>query len=279
MSLWGAKQAFNAKTDEERTPGTPEFQSIRKYQDLVFEWIKVLGPDAATVVLEPITERAELARILDEWAVNPRREQLVAEANARIAEDERKEWVKTYSTQDVFLKLVDGVGDQTGDPAKLAKLLGNFRTHGPSIFNYTMRALQPPGFLRGGKNGDCNTLTYTFRDIATKVFNIPVVIVSSAQVGFPGRFLTPKHRTIDGKTGDVMGAYWVFENHFWVSSGGIDYDILFGEMGKVDTSTWIKSKGKEEGSELFGEKPFQYVVAETEEDEVERRYRLVSGPD
>ncbi len=90
--------------------------------------------------------------------------------------------------------------------------------------------------------------------------------------------MTPSHRTIDGKTGNVGGRYWAFENHFWINFAGRDYDVLFGEMGAVNTSTWVKYKGEEGEYTLFGEPPLQYKIFETGKGKIEDRYEFVSGP-
>ena len=108
-------------------------------------------------------------------------------------------------------------------------------------------------FLSGTRGGDCNTLTHTFETIAKNHLGIPVVYKTSADVGFKGRFITPRAVTIDGETGNVNGgAFWQFENHYWVEHVSGKYDVLFGKMG-IDTTSWVAQSNTSDGPRMFGD--------------------------
>lgn len=181
MGVFAAKTAFDAKTDEERKD-----DRLRKYGELVREWLKVQG-ERAGELLAPIEGKVQLEKLLDEWELDPHRPQKIREADERLAAEERRTWLATYQKLPVFQKLTAGVAEASGAPARLERLLINYRTHGPDIFDYTMVALRPAVFFRGGKAGDCNTLTYSFREIAANLLNLSVDINSSGMVGFPGQ--------------------------------------------------------------------------------------------
>ncbi|GEC10500.1 hypothetical protein SSP24_81550 [Streptomyces spinoverrucosus] len=53
---------------------------------------------------------------------------------------------------------------------------------------------------------------------------------------------------IDGKTGNVDGERWCFENHHWLYCNGREYDLLFGG-GPLDFAAWRRyvSQGVEDG--------------------------------
>lgn len=246
----------------------------KKYEALAQQWLEVNWETAADQL--PLKGDTEgLKALLNKWAEShPDREKLVEEARQHRTENERQRWVDTAKAQwKVFQFLTTGVEEQDGTAGKLATLLDNFKSVN---FQYTMQALNSDVFLQNGGDGDCNTLTYAFSDICQKFLQIPCQIISSADVGFRSKFLTPKHRTIDGKTGNVEGELWVFENHFWVKCDGTDYDVLFGESGKVDTSAWIPlTDTKEDGVEIYSNESGTIKVKATGQGVVESRYRRV----
>jgi hypothetical protein len=83
----------------------------------------------------------------------------------------------------------------------------------------------------------------------------------------------------------------VFQDHYWAECDGTHYDVLFGESGKVDTSSWlpfirkskVKISDKTEEVEFFGKKGSkeseQFKVKETDENEVEKFWKLVGRPE
>jgi hypothetical protein len=244
------------------------------YSALFAEWMNVHSKDARDLLPLKGDEQG-LADLLDQWERDPGREKVVKEKD----ESDRKSWVEPRSQWPVFKALVDGVADQDGDDAKLDKLLANFKSVGATSFKYTMVALDSDKFLQGGGEGDCNTLMHAFRNICQNVFGIECEIQNSTMVEFPDKFLTPAHKTIDGLTGNVQGKdreYWLFENHYWIQSGGKDYDVLFGEPGRPNIDSWLKMQNSDrEAVWIFGKEPAQVKIKLINKDVVKGRYQQV----
>jgi hypothetical protein len=195
------------------------------------------GQADSGAALEPLDEEG-LKRELDE--IGP----LTAE------EAERREFRLKYRASPVLPTLLEGL--DTGSPdAKLLRLLENFTR---VSFNYTMASNTFDGFLRGRADGDCNTLVITFFKIATIVLGIPVTMKASRDRGFDAssRFITPAGETIGVKRkGNVdNGAFWHFDNHFWIEHEGKEYDVLFGRVG-VDSSKWVKRTGAADNPSVY----------------------------
>jgi hypothetical protein len=162
----------------------------------------------------------------------------------------QREFRAQYRTSAVLATLLQGT--DTGSPGeRLLRLLENFKH---VTFDYTMDSVAFDGFLRGRGVGDCNTLVNTFAKIAKIVLGLPVVIKSSKDRGFDpySRFIAPAGETIGvTKRGNVDGgAFWHFDNHFWIEHAGTEYDVLFGRVG-VDSSKWVQRTGKSDDPSVY----------------------------
>jgi hypothetical protein len=115
----------------------------------------------------------------------------------------------------------------------------------------------PSKFFGGQREGDCNTVVNTFIAIAEKYFGIGgIAKKSSYQAGFNTRFTAPKATTIDGKTGNVDGgAFWLFDDHWWVDGPGGVYDVLFGRL-VVETSGWVRERHDDD---VFGDRKIEFT--------------------
>jgi hypothetical protein len=100
------------------------------------------------------------------------------------------------------------------------------------------------------------------------------------------RFIAPQGETIGvRKRGNVDGgAFWHFDNHFWIEHGGKEYDVLFGRIG-VDSSKWVQRTGKSDSPSVYERPTFDVgplaprdgplKLWATGEGEVSKRYTTV----
>ncbi len=118
--------------------------------------------------------------------------------------------------------LLDGTAELESADAKVLQLTQNFKKIG---FTYTMKNSNFKSLLGGSAEGDCNTLSKAMAAICNEIFMI------SASVEGIGDLLVPSpERTIDSAKAPNAeeGAFWIFENHYWVKANGKSYDPLFG---------------------------------------------------
>jgi hypothetical protein len=179
------------------------------------------------------------------------KEEVNQERSELAFQNDKTNFVSTFGSSPVFQHLVKGIDLSDNPNTNLAKLLTNFRD---VPFNYTMQAKSPDSFLKGSTTeGDCNTLVRTFEKIAQLYLGIrDIKYQTSSDRGFTSRFSAPLKQTVGTpKTGNVNnGAFWVFENHYWIEYGGQVYDVLFATLG-LDTSVWGKQIGSSIEPETF----------------------------
>jgi hypothetical protein len=225
----------------EKWPKKMSKEAAQQYKDLYAEWFEAQG-DQIAQALKPLNEKS-FKKTLDDWAKYP------ALMRKRLA------FMGQYQQSIVFFDLAVGIDLESSPAAQLQSLLDNFKNRiGSKRFEYTMASNAPDGFLRGKKQGDCNTLVRTFKLVAEGYLGINVEYKTSHDVGFSGRFIAPGKATIDGKTGNVdNGSFWLFDNHYWIVYQGTIYDVLFGVTG-LDTGSWVKEIGKNDNPSLFGDK-------------------------
>jgi hypothetical protein len=116
-------------------------------------------------------------------------------------------------------ELSAGIAGLATDALKAARLflnLNNFR------FRYTGGVLNPKVAFEA-RQGDCQTLVGMYM-LAAAEMNIPITIERRMQRQLVAR--QPIHgRTTQGNTeGDTD---WYFHEHYWVTSNGVPYDVLF----------------------------------------------------
>jgi hypothetical protein len=218
-----------------------------KYWELYRKWFEVQGQEKVTSLLEPLENIEQVRKMLDEFSGSKSMELSSAELL-------HLGMVRDYGDKAVFKALTAGIDVSSAPETQLGRLLQNFVTAGPTHFDYTMASLDKTKFLGGTVGGDCNTVVHTFEWIAQDYLGIPTSYKTSADVGFTTRFIAPRAKTIDGKTGNVDGgAFWLFDNHYWVEAGGKKYDVLFGREG-VDTGSWVKETGHTDNPSVFGDR-------------------------
>ncbi len=122
---------------------------------------------------------------------------------------------------------VANINPTAANEAKLDQLIANFKANGMG-FSYTAG-----GVGNYAINGDCGSLARTFKDIATKVLEVPGV-----KLGFynshKGWYVGPGFREIDSSRlpNVTGGGYYFKRSHVWVKCNGTVYDPLFGEKGQ-----------------------------------------------
>jgi hypothetical protein len=236
MTIMDAKKLVS-----EKWPKKMSKEAVQKYRDLYAEWFQAQG-DQLAQALKPLNERS-FKKTLDDWAKYP------ALVRKRLA------FMGQYQQSIVLFDLLVGINLESSASAQLQSLLDNFKNRiGTKHFEYTMSSTGSDKFLKGKKEGDCNTLVRTFKLIAEEFLGINVEYKTSSDIGFTGRFTAPGKATIDGKTGNVdNGSFWLFDNHYWIVYQGTIYDVLFGVVG-LDTGSWVKETGKSDNPSIFGDK-------------------------
>jgi len=133
--------------------------------------------------------------------------------------------------------------DELEGGAKVLKLTENFKNIG---FTYTMKSSSFKALLGGSAQGDCSTLSYAMATICKEIF----LIDASVPPPFKDLLVPSAERTIDGAKAPNAegGAFWVFDNHYWVKAGGKLYDPLFGRA--FSNEGWHPLLGKYEIKEL-----------------------------
>jgi hypothetical protein len=235
MGVFKARQLLQ-NDDREKKEG--------RYMPILGRWGR-LSSDELQNALGPLETIEELRVALDRYAETPEGQYTESQVKKIVFE-------RSYGDSPVFQSLIEGVEAKTTDAARLDTLFDNFKRLGPTIFEYTMAAKPWEGFLKGQKEGDCNTVVRAFRTIAEEYLGIEAKHKTSADVGHGGRFIAPQATTIDGKTGNVDdGAFWLFDNHFWIEAAGKQYDVLFGKLG-VDPGAWTDELGRGDDPAYFG---------------------------
>ncbi len=215
------------------------------YQPHLNEWISLRQPTLNNVTIPDVLN--QLGEFVEYKKAHPEKVQ------SELKELKSKEFYEQYKAKPVFQNLIKGIELSMSPLEKLDQLLTNFVAIGPTSFNYTMASLSADKFLNGGSDGDCNTLVRAFQQIGENYLGIAVEYHHSGEKGFH-RFIAPQKQTIDNKTGNVNnGAFWVFDNHYWIEYGGQTYDVLFGTKGAIDSKSWVEKTGDEDKAEVFGE--------------------------
>ena len=131
--------------------------------------------------------------------------------------------------------LLAGTADLAPD-AKVLKLAQNFKNIG---FTYTMKNSNFTALLGGTVRGDCSTLSYAMAAICREIFLIEARVPNHRDL-----LVTSSEKTIDEAKSPTAegGAFWIFDNHYWVEANGKQYDPLFGRA--FSNEGWHALQGK-----------------------------------
>ena len=118
-------------------------------------------------------------------------------------------------------KLAEGLSDKLELDAFIAKFVENVQANG---FKYTMAAGDWKKLLNGAGDGDCGTLSRAAKAICDEFYGEGTATVQRKREAY---LVYGGGEVIDGQTANVDGEHWRFGEHYWITAGGKDYDILF----------------------------------------------------
>jgi hypothetical protein len=175
------------------------------------------------ILRDQLTDSEEYKRVEAEKkqkAIDEEQQRLDGLTNLSL-EQRIEAFTKQYSNA-LLPTLLAGTDGLEGG-AKVLKLTENFKNIG---FTYTMKSSSFKALLGGKVQGDCSTLSHAMAAICNEIFLINAAVAPPC-----ADLLVPStERTIDGAKAPNAegGAFWVFDNHYWVKAGGNLYDPLFG---------------------------------------------------
>lgn len=165
-------------------------------------------------------QQQEVRRLAEEKEAQRIEAALLLDHSGRVGAFKEK-----YGTSGTLDKLLDGI-----EEGGMAKLAANFKTIG---FTYSMTSVKYTALIGGRTDGDCSTVSNTMAYIAREILGVKATVNSCDDM-----LADTTTKTIDGakEPNGLDGAFWVFQNHFWVESPSGNFDPLFG--GALDKSSW-----------------------------------------
>ena len=148
---------------------------------------------------------------------------------------------KKYGAGALFETLIAGTEELQGK-AQLLTLTQNFANIG---FVYSMKSVSPKQLLAGRTDGDCSTVAGAMAAIVQELF------LADATVAHCNDLLVDStESTIDGAKppSGEGGAFWIFDNHYWVESGAGNFDPLFAR--EKSEAGWHLLAGKTDDADL-----------------------------
>lgn len=221
----------------ERTPAKDFLKKVAALDDLTGK-ARVLSTGGLTKACERIVKKGQQLRgrltDTDEYRQAEEEKKDIERRMASEKEQERLDDLAKLPLEDrinafaelyggaLLETLLDGTAALESADAKVLRLAQNFKNIG---FTYTMKNSNFKSLLGGSTKGDCNTLSKAMAAICNEIF-----MISASVEGIADLLVSSTERTIDSAKAPnaEVGAFWIFENHYWVIANGKRYDPLFG---------------------------------------------------